>query len=112
MKNRRFSKSAWGDFDSGGDINPMEGVANLADVMLVLAVGIMMALIAAWDIDVVNSVPNAQQVTVDDAVELEEELDSLAGEDSEDGKPFDEYGLTEYGKVYQDADGNLYMLSE
>ena len=37
------------------DVNPMEGVANLADVMLVLAVGMMLALVVAWNVDIASS---------------------------------------------------------
>ena len=33
-------------------VNPMEGLGNLADAMLVLAVGIMLALILNWKLDV------------------------------------------------------------
>lgn len=34
------------------DINPMDGVGNLADVMLVFACGLMLALITYWNVDV------------------------------------------------------------
>ena len=34
------------------EVNPMDGVANLADAMLVLAVGIMLALILNWNVDI------------------------------------------------------------
>ncbi|MDR0916853.1 MAG: DUF2149 domain-containing protein [Oscillospiraceae bacterium] len=34
------------------ELNPMDGVTNLADVMLVLAVGIMLALVINWNIDI------------------------------------------------------------
>ena len=37
------------------DINPMESVANLADVMLVFACGLLIALIAAWNVDVTRT---------------------------------------------------------
>lgn len=109
MTRNKFGKSSWSDFDSGEDVNPMEGVANLADAMLVLAVGIMMALIVAWDVDVINTSPEVTSVTAEETVELTEqydELDVVGGE----GQTFDEYGLTEYGKVYIDEDGNLYLL--
>lgn len=112
MVGRRFQKNNWSDFNNGEDVNPMEGVANLADAMLVLAVGIMMALIVAWDIDVVNTSPEAQAVTAEEAVELTEEYEDLEGENSSEGQTLDEYGLTEYGKVYKDEEGNLYLLGE
>ena len=40
---------------SAEDQNPMEGVANMADAMLVLAVGIMLALVANWNVDLSNA---------------------------------------------------------
>jgi hypothetical protein len=33
-------------------VNPMDGVANLSDLMIVLAVGIMLALVMNWNMDV------------------------------------------------------------
>lgn len=103
MLKRKLRRDSW---ESGEDVNPMESVANLADVMLVLAVGMMLALIAAWDVDMSpsGSLQPAQTVTP-------------AGDDysqvwSEDGDSITDLGLTEYGKVYRDADGNLYILEE
>lgn len=43
------------DREGGKEVNPMEGVANLADVMLVLAVGMMLALVVAWNVDIASS---------------------------------------------------------
>ena len=33
-------------------VNPMDSISNLADAMLVLAVGIMLALIINWNVDI------------------------------------------------------------
>lgn len=112
MIGSRFQKNSWSDFESGGDVNPMESVSNLADVMLVLAVGIMMALIIAWDVDVVNTSPDMNSVSVEDTVELTEEYENLGEGEEESEESLDEFGLTEYGKVYKDEDGNLYLLGE
>ena len=38
--------------DSETGVNPMDGVSNMSDVMLVLAVGIMLALVINWKIDI------------------------------------------------------------
>ena len=38
--------------DSDEGVNPMDGVTNMSDVMLVLAVGIMLALVINWKIDI------------------------------------------------------------
>lgn len=34
------------------NLNPMDGVSNMSDAMLVLAVGIMLALVINWKIDI------------------------------------------------------------
>lgn len=86
------------------DINPMEGVANLADVMLVLAVGMMLALVVAWNVDISSGSNDPLPVTpVEDGHEQVWDTDGEAPED---------LGLTEYGKVYRDEDGNLYILED
>ncbi|MCD7947635.1 MAG: DUF2149 domain-containing protein [Oscillospiraceae bacterium] len=85
------------------DINPLDGVANLADVMLVLACGIMLALITYWNVDITMTANNPVEV------EPGAELTEMEGLDSQDGTPIEGSGLEEYGKVYRDADGNYYM---
>ncbi|MEA5144193.1 MAG: DUF2149 domain-containing protein [Oscillibacter sp.] len=92
------------------DVNPMDYIPNLADAMLVLAVGIMMALVVAWKVDIANTVPQASDVA--DAQALEDTVNSLDVSDVESDKdvPVDEYGLSEYGMLYRDASGNLYVV--
>lgn len=85
------------------DVNPMEGVANLADVMLVLAVGMMLALVVAWNVDISGSNDPLPVTPVQDGHEQVWDTDGEAPED---------LGLTEYGKVYKDEDGNLYILED
>ena len=43
-----------GRFDSE-DVNPMNYISNLSDAMLILAVGIMLALIVHWNVDISTS---------------------------------------------------------
>ena len=38
-------------FRSSGGVNPMDYISNLADAMLVLALGIMTALVLHWNVD-------------------------------------------------------------
>ena len=71
---------------AGGEamVNPMDGLGNLADAMLVLAVGIMLALLLHWKVDItaVNAAetqPQQEQIVLDekDLSEAEErELDA------------------------------------
>lgn len=89
------------------DINPMEFVANLADVMLVFACGLMLALITYWNVDVVGVGQTAVDVTQGQEVTDMQSLDN----DSQNG--LEGSGLNEYGKVYQDPEtGKLYMVME
>ena len=89
------------------DINPMEFVGNLADVMLVFACGLMLALITYWNVDVVGVGQTAVDVTQGQEVTNMQSIDN----DSQNG--LDGSGLNEYGKVYQDPEtGKLYMVME
>ena len=88
------------------DINPMESVANLADVMLVFACGLMLALITYWNVDVGGIAGSA--------VEIQQgmEITDFEGLDEDTGQPLDQDSqLEEYGKVYRDANGNFYMVA-
>ena len=87
------------------EINPMDGVANLADVMLVFACGIMLALIINWNVDVGSVLDNSVQVEQGQEVTGLENLGEGQGELSDDGK------YEEMGTVYRDPEtGNLYMV--
>ena len=87
------------------DINPLDNVANLVDVMLVFACGLMLSLIAFWNVDV-GSFGSGDGVKVDPGTEITS-MQSFGedGQPLEDGRP-----LEEYGRVYRDAEGNLYMV--
>ncbi len=107
MKRRRgsgkFQTSAYGGEE---EINPMDGVANLVDVMLVFACGLMLALITYWNVDV-----SGLSSAVD--VEQGQEITDAAGLDDESGEPLEDSALEQYGTVYRDpATGRLYMVTE
>ncbi len=52
MRRRRTGRFENNAMFDGEDINPMDGMANLADMMLVFACGLMLALITYWNVDV------------------------------------------------------------
>lgn len=88
-----------------GEVNPLAYLTNLADCMLILACGFIVALVMAWNVDLpnVNKVEQSDEamVEIDDVEALEEQLQS--GGDS----------YTERGKVYEDPEtGMLYMVEE
>lgn len=80
------------------DVNPMLGMSNLVDAMLILAVGIMLALIMHWNVDV---------ATVQDVEELNnaENLNDNQVEKIENNQ-----GLQEKGVVYQDPETGKYYV--
>ncbi|MBQ1351917.1 MAG: DUF2149 domain-containing protein [Oscillospiraceae bacterium] len=90
---------------AGEEVNPMDGLANLADVMLVFACGLMLALITYWNLDVsqadsVDTSPARQEITQD--------VSDAAGQDAVSAD-----GLQQYGTVFIDPDtGKLYMVAE
>lgn len=96
------------------EVNPMNYMGNLSDVMLVLAVGVMLALVVAWNVDILGSSPNMSGVSVDDVDVLRETVTTLdtSSQKKEDELTVEDYGLTEYGTIYADADGNLYVLND
>ena len=85
------------------DINPMEGVGNMADAMLVFALGILLALIISWDVDI------SEQGEIKDAgtrynVDAIEEPSAQTEADAE--------ALEEMGKVYRDPETGKYYVVE
>ncbi len=92
--------------DGDGTANPMDGLSNLADAMLVLAVGIMLALIIHWNVDI--SVPNTeqteqseQQIPIDPG-DLQDQTDAASSDD-----------MSHIGEIYYDeATGTYYAVME
>ncbi|NLD20049.1 MAG: DUF2149 domain-containing protein [Clostridiales bacterium] len=82
------------------DVNPMEGTSNMADAMLVLAVGIMLALIMNWNVDLTKFV-DLDEIDAQDLAE--EEINEVEADQA----------LQEKGTVYQDPEtGRFYIKVE
>ncbi len=101
------------DFSSGSlyqnpyrdeeDADPRVGLVNLADVMLVFACGLMLALVSYWNLDLPNvaKLDKADMQEVDNVQEMTDELQSSTS------------SYMELGKVYQDPKtGQLYVMTE
>lgn len=87
----------------GEDVNPNAYIVNLADCMLVLACGFMVALITYWNIDVTPSSVELQDE------QLEQVDPETMPEDVVNGGSY----YVEAGKVYQDPNtGQLYMVQD
>lgn len=92
-------------FSENNEADPMSSLANLADVMLVLACGLMMALVTFWNVDLPNieqlEESQMQQVNEEDVQKIEDQVSSTTN-------PY-----YELGRVYQDPiTGKMYMLQE
>ena len=97
MRNSRLSRNTTSPFlESEG--SPMESIANIVDVMLVFACGLLLALVTVWNVDIGLDRPD-NMYEVSDVVEESQNV-------SKDN-------LQEAGKVYRDpATGNLYFVEE
>lgn len=94
-------------FKISEDVNPIEGVINIADVMLVFACGLMLALAVYWNIDlgpIGERINLNQGREVTKAPEIRDDLIETQGQ----GKLYQKMGT-----VYKDpATGQLFMLTE
>lgn len=102
-------------FDEGGEEDPMAGVANLVDAMLVIAVGLLVFLVISWNMQAIvfnedvtpeqrqDAINAMKQVTeVDQGQQLNEtpDVSNSSGE-----------GYAEMGKVYKDPKtGKMIMI--
>ena len=84
------------------DEDPAAGLSNLADCMLVLACGLMVALVVAWDLDMekmteVQMTDNRTEIT---------DIENIEGDFESGGTSY-----VDVGRVYQDPDtGKFYIL--
>jgi hypothetical protein len=80
------------------EIDPLAGLANLLDVMLVFCVGLMVALVLSWNLQSVIFVNVERGREIKDLPQLQE----TGGQ-----------GYHERGKVYQDPEtGKLILIEE
>ena len=103
MKSSRFGTEIFQE-DSGGGL--LEGVANLADVMLVLACGLMLALVINWNVDISPGKPEDPPRA--DEIQTELEFSSNEGESLDADAEYEDLG-----RVYRDpATGKLYLITD
>ena len=93
-----------GGYADAEDADPRVGLVNLADVMLVFACGLMLALVSYWNLDIAQM---SEVVQTDELAEVE------GLEDMEDQMGNGGSSFTELGMVYQDPmTGKMYMMKE
>lgn len=97
MKRSRLARNTASPFlESEG--SPMESIANIVDVMLVFACGLLLALVTVWNVDIGLDRPD-NMYEVSDVVNEAQDVQKD--------------NLQEAGKVYRDpATGNLYFVEE
>ena len=97
MKTGKLSRNTTSPFlESEG--SPMESIANIVDVMLVFACGLLLALVTVWNVDIGLDRPD-NMYEVSDVVEGSQNVQKE--------------NLQEAGRVYRDpATGNLYFIEE
>lgn len=86
------------------DADPRVGLVNLADVMLVFACGLMLALVTYWNLDISAMTEVVQADQMAEVSDIEDLSDQLNGGGS---------SFNELGTVYEDPmTGKMYMLKE
>ncbi len=97
-----FSTSS---FKEQEDVDPRVGLVNLADVMLVFACGLMLALVVHWNVNVTTVTQmDEQDMTEIDQSNVEDMAQDMTGSGS---------SYNELGRVYQDpTTGKMYLLQE
>ncbi len=104
MKQRRMQAYGQnGSWYSGQGVDPNSSLTNLSDCMLVLALGLMLALVVAWNAEI----PNMEEVEATSMTEIENpevvfDNETLSGE-----------GYVDMGTVWQDPKtGKLYLITQ
>ena len=109
MLNRLNKKNKTVIVDDSG--TPMDGVSNMSDAMLVLAVGIMLALVINWKIDIKEVYRGQEQKEVVDEAKLQEiETDEIRQNNSISFEDI-ESKYVKSGTVYTDTyTGKTYVV--
>lgn len=101
----------------GEDVNPMNYLSNLSDVMLILAVGIMLALVVHWNVDITASGGQAQGNTGENGSVLVDKDHAVTMTDEELARLQEQNGVTgggenleKRGEVYYDAGTGTYCI--
>lgn len=88
----------------GGEQDPMSSMGNLMDVMLVFACGLMLAIIANWNVDLSNVQSSAGSPAIK---EIEGDLEAV-----EEGIAASDGSYENLGTVYRDEEtGTLYVVA-
>ena len=78
---------------------PLDGMANLADVMLVFACGLLIALIASWNVDINSAGQTEDRYEIEKADGAQKTIET-------------ETDMEEMGTVYKDPQTGKYYIVE
>ena len=88
----------------GEDVDPNSYLTNLSDCMLVLACGLMVALVVAWSV----KLPSATELEQTGNMQEVSNIEDITGQADGGGS-----GYTALGTVYQDPlTGKMYMIQD
>lgn len=105
MRNSRLGQRKNRFFEEKEE-NPMDGVANLVDVMLVLACGLMMAIISFYNVDIKGTSTKTEELRQEQLQEVDD-YGVIDDEGNVSG------GFESRGKVYEDKKtGKLYVVTQ
>ena len=108
MKNRLNRNNLILEDDSG---TPMDGVSNMSDAMLVLAVGIMLALVINWKIDIKEAYNGQMKKEVVEDSKLQEFDTDTASQNNSVSLEDIESNYVKSGTVYTDTQtGKTYIV--
>ena len=123
-RSRRRRRRGTTRFGERNDVNPMEYTGNMSDAMLILAVGIMLALIIHWNVDVSTTGGDMSN----QGITLQQQSDGQGGDSaidtdnavSFDGSALQELdnsqdmsnggGMDKLGEVYYDPQTDKYYV--
>ncbi len=98
------------NYDSDENISPMDNISNMSDAMLVLAVGIMLALVINWNIDINVSSSHNTGETVNESEFQEYEFED-ENQDTQVSIEDVESNYVKSGTVYTDTvTGKTYVV--
>ena len=90
-------------YSADAAVNPMDGLGNLADAMLVLAVGIMLALLLHWKVDITAVTAETVPETQNEQIAIDES--DMSGTEE---KTLNEEDLQKIGALYFDEESGTY----
>ena len=105
---RRLSRNRSSDWPQENEgVNPIEGIANLADAMLIFSVGAMLALIVNWHVDINQAdASSSSQTGKNSAVTFtQKDLTPVEGKENPDSA-----AMKKLGTVYYDEKTNTYYI--